>query len=191
MGHSRIFLLSPDSSSMLTYIRQPVVGFALIARSRTAAFARLSELLPSYIKYTCFVSGLGAALVVALAPTFDTVRIVYAVPTALGLVGIYGSLADIFNLGRQYLDEGHRMSTGNVIRSISFRTAGLCIAVTIFVVLSPFGGTFSMVKALFAGIVKALHWTAVFWLVCITLSVLIRSHANTTRHKKYSGKLCL
>lgn len=81
------------------------------------------------------------------------------------------------------------MSTGNVIRPISFRTVGLCITVAIFVVLCPFGGTSSMVKAPFTGIVKALHWTAIFWLVCITLSVLIRSQANITRHKKYSGKL--
>ncbi|RMZ73478.1 glycosyltransferase family 90 [Pyrenophora seminiperda CCB06] len=143
----------------------PVVAFTLITRRRTSIFTHLHERLPGYVRYIWFASGIGAILFVCLIPTFDIVRLLFAAPTALGLLGTYGALIYVLGQDVEQIDGRERLGLRHAVRAIALRVIGILAMVAVILMVMPFSGSaLSMSKAFVGGSVKAAHWIVIFWM---------------------------
>jgi hypothetical protein len=106
-----------------------------------------------------------AASVFALAPFPSTSTLAFGSLALLSVVGLYATLIRIFEPDNEVV-ENVQGGLPYVIRQLAPRTAGVLaiLAVVLVLVLLP-GSIPHMSRALVAGSVKAIHWTAMFWIV--------------------------
>ena len=151
----------------------------LIARRRTSLLTRFHESLPEYVRYTWLVCAIGAALLAALVPSLEIETLAFAVPTALGVGGIYTSLLYIFGQDYDQLDGGERAGIRRVVFSIASRAIGLLAIVGIVLEGVWPGSTLAVTNAALAGSLKAAHWIAIFYVVRRSRNPVAFSHLLT------------
>jgi hypothetical protein len=83
----------------------------------------------------------------------------------VGLSILYGNFIQLSGQDSEQTDGRERLGTAYVVRAIAYRTIGLLAAVAVVVIFILPGRGPSGLKTFFAGVAKAAHWIAVFWLV--------------------------
>lgn len=126
---------------------------------------RLQAWLPGNFRHSWLALSMGVMLLLSVVPSLDTKQLAFAAPTALGLIGIYGSLIHLFGRFSGEIHGQVRSHARHVIFSIAIRAIGLlAMMATIIMFVWP-GNTLSTINAVFTGSMKAAHWVVIFWLV--------------------------
>ena len=109
--------------------------------------------------------GVGAIFFVVLgpSPSFSGALLAFVVLTAL--FTLYHTLKNVLGQDYEHIDGREHLGTAHVVRAIAYRAISLLAAAAVIVILTLPGRSPSVVKACFAGTMKAAHWIAVFWLV--------------------------
>lgn len=102
----------------------------------------------------------------ALAPSDDATRLACGGLALIAFVGLYGSLIHISETSTELLEKPVQSRQGHAIRAIAVRANLLLLVVAVLLtfVLLP-GRALDLLDCTWAGILKAIHWLFVLWLV--------------------------
>ncbi|KAH7393897.1 hypothetical protein DE146DRAFT_111126 [Phaeosphaeria sp. MPI-PUGE-AT-0046c] len=143
----------------------PAVTSVLALLRRTTILPSLQQTHSEYL-HSAWLP-IGAALsIVILAPSLSSSKLAMAGLALLGQIGLYGSLIRMFEPNVDTMATNMQRPLLRVVRDIAFRAMGtiLPLAIAVPLMLLP-GFSIHTVQTIFVGIIKAMHWLALFSII--------------------------